>query len=120
MVERRNRQDGSAFLGCTRFPACKGTRALTVADNSPAPARVRRRAALSDGGRPKTFADDVELIAARIVGHTLGPVQAVVLRVVLVVVVVALFIALTPTIATWFGHFFAGLFTQQFAPLASP
>lgn len=30
MVVRRNRTNGQAFLGCSAFPACRGTKALSV------------------------------------------------------------------------------------------
>jgi Topoisomerase DNA binding C4 zinc finger len=83
MAERRNRQTGDAFLGCTRYPACRGTRPVATTGPSSRPGtgaspRVGssgpgRRHRLSHGGRPKGWGDDVELIVARLVGRDLKP-----------------------------------------------
>lgn len=83
MAERRNRQTGDAFLGCTCYPACHGTRPVAATRPSPRPATAasprvgssgpRRRHRLSSGGRPKGWGDDVELIVARLVGRDLKP-----------------------------------------------
>ncbi len=35
MVQRRNRATGEAFLGCPRFPACRGTRPLEASVGGP-------------------------------------------------------------------------------------
>lgn len=37
MVRRSRRADGAAFLGCSRYPACRGTRDLAAADPSESP-----------------------------------------------------------------------------------
>jgi hypothetical protein len=116
MVERHNRRDGTAFLGCTRFPDCRGTRPLAAAG---APGRPAPK--LADGGRPKTWADDVELITARMLGRNLNLWQSFALRVVLIVVVFVLFINLIGPVSTWFGQYMADVFVQSMAtPTPAP
>ena len=82
MVARTNRSSGEPFWGCPRYPECRGTRQITadhpVAEpggqrptprtRSGRPSRYR----LSAGGRPRGFADYVELIVARRLGRNLG------------------------------------------------
>lgn len=70
MVVRHNRSTGDSFLGCGRFPACRGTRpipgALTESIH-----RQEPRYRLSAGGRPRGLADQVELRVARALGRNL-------------------------------------------------
>ena len=83
MAERRNRKTSDAFLGCTRYPACRGTRPVAATAPSPRPATAAsprvgssgpgRRHRLSSDGRPKGWGDDVELIVARLAGRDLKP-----------------------------------------------
>lgn len=68
MVERRNRDTGEPFLGCSRYPSCRGTRPLATAPLSP-----KSRPRPSHGGRPKGWGDDAELLVARVVGRSLKP-----------------------------------------------
>ncbi len=91
MVTRRNRRTGESFLGCSRFPACHGTRqidhslaAFRGTEHLPphragtrrAPGPARARIQLSSGRRePRGAGDDAELIVARLVGRSLTPVQ---------------------------------------------
>ena len=105
MVERRNRQDGTAFLGCTRFPDCRGTRALSGAK------AVIPTGPPAQGG----WGDSAQRITAQVAGRTLGPAGACLVRVALIVVVVVLFITVWPTVAHWLGGIIAGQFVQQLA-----
>jgi ssDNA-binding Zn-finger/Zn-ribbon topoisomerase 1 len=43
MIIRTNRQDGRRFLGCMRFPACRGTRRLPVTIEEKNRALIRDR-----------------------------------------------------------------------------
>jgi hypothetical protein len=111
MVERRNSRDGTAFWGCSTFPACRGTRPL--ADGViPAPKAKPR---LSTGGRPKGWGDDVELALARVTGRNFGLVTGFLLRVAMIVVVVILFVNLIGPVSTWFGQYMADVFVQSMA-----
>jgi hypothetical protein len=84
MVTRRNRETGDAFLGCSRFPACKGTRSLGAA---PQVRRKPTRYRLSDGGRPKSLPDYVELIVARRLGRDLTPLQGFAVQALVILVI---------------------------------
>lgn len=74
MVERRNREAGEPFLGCSQYPGCRGTRQV-VGARSATPSDVRRirRPRLSHGGRRTGWSDDAELLVARMVGRDLKP-----------------------------------------------
>src|SRR5215216_262664 len=86
MVSRRNRSTGEPFLGCTRFPACRGTLPPTKSDASTRPTRPKSYR-LSLGGRPRSLPDYVELIVARRLGRNLTPLQGCVVQVLAVVVI---------------------------------
>ena len=107
MIKRRNRRTGEAFLGCSRFPACRGTRQI---DHSPpafqgiehpvphragarrAPRRARARIRLSSGNRePRGAGDHAELIVARLVGHNLTGAQGFMVQVAGVILLAAAF-----------------------------
>lgn len=90
MVGRTNRDTGEQFYGCTRFPACRGTRPHSPASRPTRPSgptggaaspRRRQRVRLSLGGRPRGLADDAELLVARLVGHTLSPMQGCIVQI---------------------------------------
>jgi hypothetical protein len=81
MVTRHNRETGDAFLGCSRFPACKGTRSLE--SKAPQP----RRSRLSGGGRPKSVPDYVELIVARRLRRDLTPLQGFAVQALVILVI---------------------------------
>jgi hypothetical protein len=116
MVTRTNRTSGSAFLGCSRFPACRGTRPLAAVGTA---RHVRQRHQLWGGSRPRSAADAVELIAARVVGHTLHAWQAVGLRIVLVVIVFVAFTNLVGPVSTWLGQSMADAFRHSMTSPAS-
>ena len=97
MVKRRNRRTGEAFFGCSRFPACRGTRRIDDSlaafqgtehptpqragpRRGPRPARARIR--LSSGNRePRGAGDYAELIVARLVGRNLTGAQGFVVQI---------------------------------------
>lgn len=87
MRVRTNRDSGEAFLGCSRFPACRGTRpgeatAHLRANRSDSPRRYK----LSAGGRPRGSADYIELLVARAIGRNLTPVQGCVAQILATVI----------------------------------
>jgi ssDNA-binding Zn-finger/Zn-ribbon topoisomerase 1 len=49
MVERINRQDATEYWGCSRFPACRGTRPLAFADGAEAQSRDAEGRPLTPG-----------------------------------------------------------------------
>ena len=117
MVARTNRTNGTQFLGCTRFPACRGTRPLDAGAGAP----VRRRHELWGGGRPKTWGDDVEFIAARALGHSLNAWQSCLLRIGLIVLVVVLFMNLLVPVSNLFAQYFTDVYKLSVAtPIPSP
>ncbi len=89
MLARTNRATGDPFLGCSRFPDCRGTRPI-VAANSPTNAtnRPRPRYQLSAGGRARSLPDVVELLVARAIGRNLSPIQGCAVQIAAVVVFV--------------------------------
>jgi ssDNA-binding Zn-finger/Zn-ribbon topoisomerase 1 len=98
MVERTNRQTGEAFLGCRRFPDCRGTRRLV--NMSPVSSGSRaahgrnprpRRYRLSAGGRLRTLPDYVEILVARALGRNLTPIQGCFVQMTAVVVFLGFF-----------------------------
>jgi ssDNA-binding Zn-finger/Zn-ribbon topoisomerase 1 len=116
MTERRNRRTGEAFLGCTRFPDCRGTRPLApsvrLGGGKPSSARpIRYR--LSLGGRPKGFADYAELLVARIVGRNLNKREGCLVQGLAIIaffllmywfVASGLLFVITTKIAEWYAH----------------
>ena len=119
MVERANGRDGTTFLGCSTFPACRGTRPLVGQAATGRP--VRRRHQLWGGGRPKTWGDDVELIAARALGHSLNAWQSLLLRLALIVLVFILFVNLIGPVSRLFGQYMGDAFRNSIAtPRPSP
>ena len=70
MVARRRRSDGSPFWGCSRFPACRGTR--DVAGGAPQ-ARPRATASTSPrSGQNRSFHFDRVVLACGAVGLAVG------------------------------------------------
>ena len=106
MVERINSKDASEFWGCSRFPACRGTRPLAATSPRAAPAG-RSKPRLSAGGRPKGWGDYVELALARVTGRNFGVLSGLVLRVVLIGLVVMLAILLIGPVSNWVGRYVA-------------
>lgn len=94
MVERANGQTGERFLGCTRFPGCRGTRPAAPGASAAAVAS-RPRYKLSAGGRyARNLPDVVELLVARAIGRNLTPIQGCIVQILAVVVFAALVYAL--------------------------
>lgn len=114
MVARRNRQTGEAFLGCSRYPSCTGTRPIQTGSpgvgHLSTPARGRR---LSLGGRPKGVGDYTELAVARIVGRDLTKREGCLVQAVAILVLVglsywfltsALYVDILKALANWYAH----------------
>jgi len=132
MVARTTRRTNEPFYGCSLFPTCRGTRPIGVGDapahpsrpsGRSAPPRPRQRVRLSLGGRPRGLADDAELLVARLVGHTLSPLQGCLVQ----IAAMALFIiaawaffasGLAATIAEALGRFAAQ--NMHFGPRPTP
>ena len=124
MVLRRVRTTGEPFLGCSTYPACRGTRPVSGSSPSAAPRSTRARAPLSDGGRhAKSLPDVVELLVARRLGRTLKPwegclVQGAALLIFLAIVywffVSGMFYTVTKPIVEWYVH------QIHFGPAATP
>jgi hypothetical protein len=92
MVRRTNSQSGEPFLGCSRFPGCRGTRPL-AGGSSRAPVTFRPRYKLSAGGRARNIPDVVELLVARAIGRNLTPIQGCIVQVLAVAIFAGLFYA---------------------------
>jgi hypothetical protein len=108
MRVRTNRESREAFLGCSRFPACRGTRRLATTTSAVAPAPRPRRYKLSAGGRPRSGPDYIELLVARAIGRNLGPIEGFVVQAVTILLVAA---------AVW-ALFASGLFIRIIEPVA--
>ena len=130
MVVRRNSSTGEPFLGCSQFPACRGTRPLrsgAVADRRPNRARSAR-VRLSTGGRyARDFPDVMELLVARLVGRTLSRSEGCLVQVLALLgllAIVYLFVASGAFmwIVTWVSEWLAGQFKFQIggSPTPSP
>ena len=107
MLVRTNRDTGEPFLGCSRFPRCRGTREVNAI--APAPnARKARPGAykLSAGGRPRGVGDYTELLVARALGRNLTPLQGCVVQLLAIIVFAAAVYAL----------FASGLFLRIIEP----
>jgi hypothetical protein len=114
MVERRNRSNGEAFLGCSRYPTCKGTRELPATAGHTMHARTRSgRPKLSLGGRPSGFPDYAELVVVRIVGRNLSKPEGCLVQAIALIAVLALvywiftsglYLAIVKAIADWYAH----------------
>jgi hypothetical protein len=133
MIIRRHRSSGEEFLGCSTFPACRGTRPATRALERAQHARgvralrklskQRRKYRLSDGRRyAKDVPDVAELLVARAIGRNLGPWEGLGVQVLAaagVVAVVYWFIAsgmlmiVVKPIADWYA-------AQALGPRTSP
>ena len=126
MLERRNRSTGDTFLGCSRYPGCKGTRpipagARPVEQSAPRPTRYR----LSLGGRPRGVGDYVELVVARLVGRNLNKREGCLVQGVAIVVFLGLiywFVAsgLMVDLAKIFANWYAHQITLPGAPTPTP
>ena len=76
MVERINRDTAEHFLGCARFPECRGTRQISRQQYRAAGGPRRARIRLNSGHRqPRDVGDYSELVVARILGRNLTPMQ---------------------------------------------
>ena len=107
MVSRTNSHSGVPFLGCSRFPGCRGTRPI-AGGSSGAAATSRPRYKLSAGGRARSIPDVVELLVARAIGRNLTPIQGCVVQVLAVVVFASLV----------YAFFVSGLFMRVVEPFA--
>lgn len=108
MVQRTNRDSGEAFLGCSRFPSCRGTRPFASAARLDARAATRPRYKLSAGGRARNVPDMVELLVARAIGRNLTPIQGCIVQVIAVAILAGLV----------YAFFVSGLFMRVVEPLA--
>ena len=111
MVERTNRGSGEPFLGCTRFPACRGTRPMPTGVEAGAQRRVAARPTrykLSAGGRARNLPDVVELLVARAIGRNLTPIQGCIVQILAVIVFAGLV----------YSFFVSGLFMRVVEPFA--
>jgi hypothetical protein len=86
MVERTNRDSGEPFLGCTRFPACRGTRPMPTGAQGRAAVRPTRYKLSTGGRRARDLPDVVELLVARAIGRNLTPIQGCIVQVLAVAV----------------------------------
>jgi ssDNA-binding Zn-finger/Zn-ribbon topoisomerase 1 len=111
MVERVNRRDATEFWGCSRFPACRGTRPR-IARASQATPDTKGKPRLSTGVRSGGWADDVELALARLTGRNFGVLTGCVLRPLLIAVVIVLSSNLAGPLSNWIGHYMADVFVQ--------
>ena len=111
MATRHNRETGDAFLGCSRFPDCKGTRSL--ATTAPQSRRKPVRYRLSAGGRPNSLPDYVELIVARRLGRDLTPLQGFAVQALIILVIVGgfwwlltsgTFVRIIDPFVRWYTH----------------
>jgi hypothetical protein len=123
MVTRHNRETGEAFLGCPRFPACRGTRQLGAAAATLHQKPTRYR--LSAGGRPRTIPDVVELLVARRLGRNLGLfhgflVQAITLLVILAAIWVFVASGLFLDLVNAFSRWYTDLVMSPLRPTPSP
>jgi hypothetical protein len=129
MVRRVQRATGEPFLGCSRYPDCRGTRPLPEIPPSISPAsrskrQNRRRFRLSDGRRyARNVPDVVELLVARRIGRELGPWEGCVVQLLALVVFLAivywvfasgLFFAVTKPLIDWYVH------QIHFGPVPTP
>jgi ribosomal protein S27AE len=115
MVTRSNRSTGERFLGCSKFPGCKGTRPFPVLTKSipSGPRRARPiRYKLSMGGRPKGVADHSELLVARLIGRNLTPLQGCLVQIAALAIfsylawafiASGLMFAITDVVARWYA-----------------
>ena len=79
------------------------------------------RIRLSAGGRPRGLLDGIELLVARRAGHTLSPLQGLLVQLVTLAVVLAVFLVFVESgafaaTAEWFGRLLAG----QMLPALTP
>jgi ssDNA-binding Zn-finger/Zn-ribbon topoisomerase 1 len=86
MVERTNRESGEPFLGCTRFPECRGTQPMPTRRGGAVAARPTRYKLSTGSRRARDLPDVVELLVARAVGRNLTPIQGCIVQIVAVAV----------------------------------
>lgn len=84
MAVRTNSQSGEPFLGCSRFPNCRGTRPLAAGSSTAVASRPRYK--LSTGGKPRNLPDVVELLVARAIGRNLTPIQGCIVQILAVLI----------------------------------
>lgn len=116
MVERQNRSTGEAFLGCSRFPSCRGTLQI-AAPARPCRARTSRRSA-SKRRRREGWSDDVEAVVARVIGRDLNAFESLILGLVLIAAVLFLFLEFVGPVSQAFGQYMAS--QMQFGPTPVP
>jgi len=87
MVRRTNRGSGEPFLGCTRFPACRGTRPVSEGALSRVAPRPTRYKLSTGRRRARDLPDVVELLVARAIGRNLTPVQGCIVQILAVAVI---------------------------------
>ena len=122
MVERRERSSGAGFLGCSRFPECRGTRPIGGQRDKAASRHIE----LSTGGRnARNVPDLVELVIARRLGRTLSRKEGCLVQgLALVGLLVAIYLVAVSGAFMWFVTTFAEWFASQVtlpgAPTPSP
>ena len=114
MIERRQRQTGEAFLGCRRFPSCRGTLPIAAGTLATAERKKSSDYKLSQGGRyARSLPDLVELLIARRIGRNLTTREGCATQVLAVVGLLAVLYLLVAsgalawiltTFASWFAH----------------
>lgn len=115
MVARRKRSSGEPFLGCSRFPECRGTRPSTGSsgDGPDSGSAKTTRYRLSLGGRPRGIGDYAELVVARFVGRDLNKREGCLVQAVAILAFIGLlywFVAsglmvdLAKVFADWYSH----------------
>lgn len=108
MLTKTNRSTGDPFLGCSRFPDCRGTRQGATGGYPVTTGRqARPRYRLSAGGRARTLPDYIELVVARAIGRNLSPFQGCAVQILALVVIV---------FALW-AFFASGLVFQVIDPI---
>ena len=121
MVARTNRQTGEPFLGCSRFPDCRGTR--RAGDGPTNGVATRQRFRLSTGGTARTIPEVTELLVARAIGRDLTPLQGCLVQIAALIVVClivwaffasGLFVRVVEPIAKWYAE------QMHFGPTQSP
>jgi hypothetical protein len=123
MVRRTNRDSGEDFLGCTTFPACRGTRPIPTGEQGSGASRPARYK-LSTGGRhARDLPDVVELLVARAIGRNLTPIQGCIVQILAVAVfgfllwalfASGLFLRIVEPFAQWYTS------QMHFGPTPSP
>ncbi len=115
MVERRNGATGAPFLGCGRYPECRGTRPIASPSQPAGNGSRQARVELSTGGRyARSFPDLVELVVARRLDRTLSRKEGCLVQgLALVGLLVAIYLFAVSGAFMWIVTTFANWFSSQ-------